>query len=114
MSRRTGKAATRRARQQKRTRQGPSPAAAAAVPPSATEQSPAQDMATVAPTPAAVAPRTTAPAYATGTSSRLGESARLEYHYVVSDLRNTGILILIMAGLLAVAVVAVNLISAAP
>jgi hypothetical protein len=117
MSRRTGKAATRRARQQKRTKQGPSPAAATPVPapspgaPDASATSADATTATVRPT--AATPRSAPPAYATS-SSRLGESARLEYHYVRSDLRNTGILVVIMAVLLGVAVVAVNLISAGP
>jgi hypothetical protein len=109
MSRRTGKAATRRARQQKRTKQGPIPAATAPAP---APDAPVADATTTPATPAA-APRPAVPAYATGTSSRLGESARLEYHYVGRDLRNTAILTLIMGALLVAAVVAVNLISAA-
>jgi hypothetical protein len=47
-------------------------------------------------------------------SSRLGENAREEYHYVGRDLRNTAILTLVMAGLLAGAVVLVNLSGIAP
>jgi hypothetical protein len=43
-----------------------------------------------------------------GSSSRLAESAREEYHYVGRDLRNTLVLMLIMAVILAVAVVIVN------
>jgi hypothetical protein len=41
-------------------------------------------------------------------SSRLAESAREEYHYVGRDLRNTLVLMLVMAAILAVAVVIVN------
>jgi hypothetical protein len=112
MSRRTGKAATRRARQQKRTKQGPSPAATAPAPapnvPAADATTPTTSSATTA-----AAPRPAVPAYASGSSSRLGESARLEYHYVGRDLRNTAILTLVMGALLVAAVVAVNLISAA-
>lgn len=43
----------------------------------------------------------------TGTS-RLGERAATEYHYVVRDLRNIGVLVLILAALLAAATVAVH------
>jgi hypothetical protein len=47
-------------------------------------------------------------------SSRLGENAREEYHYVGRDLRNTAILTLIMAALLAGAVAIVNLAGITP
>ncbi len=106
MPRRTGKAATRRARQQRRTKQGPSPAAAAPRPP--VVESPTADE------PRQPAPRPTAPVWAAATTSRLGESARAEYHYVARDLRNTAVLVLVMAVLLAAAVVAVNLAGIAP
>ena len=43
-----------------------------------------------------------------GGSSRLGERAAAEYHYVVRDLRNIGVLVVVMAVLLAVATIAVN------
>jgi hypothetical protein len=105
MARRTGKAATRRARQQRRARQGPAaPAPAPGATPGSTgtegDQRPA-------------VPRQ--PLFATvPTSSRLGENARDEYHYVGRDLRNTAILSLIMAGLLAAAVALVNLSGIAP
>jgi hypothetical protein len=104
MSRRTGKAATRRARQQRRTKQGPNPAAAAPRP-AVSEPSIPEEPRPPAPRPAA------APAWAatSSTSSRLGESARVEYHYVARDLRNTAVLVVIMGALLAAAVVAVNL-----
>lgn len=45
------------------------------------------------------------PTYVSGTS-RLGERARAEYHYVARDLRNIGVLVVVIAVLLAVAVVA--------
>ena len=110
MPRRTGKAATRRARQQRRTRQGPTPSAAApatqlAAPPPAAAQ-PA-----VAASPAS---RPTGPSFTTASTSRLGEGAREEYHYVMRDLRNTAVLVLVMAALLAAAVVIVNLSGIAP
>jgi hypothetical protein len=41
--------------------------------------------------------------------SRLGERAAAEYHYVLRDLRNIGVLLVVIAVLLAVAVVLVNL-----
>jgi hypothetical protein len=102
MTRRTGKAATRRARQQRRARQGPAAPAAGS---SATGLT---DRPEPAPTRPAVS-FATVPA-----SSRLGENAREEYHYVGRDLRNTAILTLVMAGLLAGAVVLVNLSGIAP
>jgi hypothetical protein len=40
--------------------------------------------------------------------SRLGERAATEYHYVLRDLRNIGVLLVVLAILLAIAVVAVN------
>ena len=44
----------------------------------------------------------------------MGEAARAEYHYVARDLRNTAILVLVMAALLGVAVVVVNLAGIGP
>ena len=41
-------------------------------------------------------------------ASRLGERAAAEYHYVVRDLRNIGILLVVLAVLLAAATIAVN------
>jgi hypothetical protein len=41
-------------------------------------------------------------------ASRLGERAAAEYHYVTRDLRNIGVLLLVLAALLAAATVAVN------
>jgi hypothetical protein len=43
-------------------------------------------------------------------ASRLGERAAAEYHYVTRDLRNIGILLVVLAALLAAATVAVNVI----
>jgi len=43
-----------------------------------------------------------------GGSSRLGERAVAEYHYVVRDLRNIGVLVVVLVVLLAVATFAVN------
>jgi hypothetical protein len=41
-------------------------------------------------------------------SSRLGERAAAEYHYVQRDLRNIGVLLVVLAVLLAIATIAVN------
>jgi len=57
--------------------------------------------------------RTTDFAFGSG-SSRLGERAAADYHYVLSDLRNIGVLLVLMAILLAVAVVAVNALNIGP
>ena len=43
-----------------------------------------------------------------GGSSRLGERAATEYHYVLRDLRNIGVLVVVLAILLVVAAIAVN------
>ena len=40
--------------------------------------------------------------------SRLGERAQQEYHYVIRDLRNIGVLVVVMAALLAVAYIVFN------
>jgi hypothetical protein len=41
-------------------------------------------------------------------SSRLTENAAAEYHYVTRDLRNIGVLVVVMAVLLAISAVVVN------
>ncbi|HEY7526659.1 MAG TPA: hypothetical protein VIA82_07500 [Candidatus Limnocylindria bacterium] len=41
-------------------------------------------------------------------ASRLGERAAAEYHYVTRDLRNIGILVIVLAALLAAATLVVN------
>lgn len=46
--------------------------------------------------------------------SRLSERASSEYHYVLRDLRNIGVLIVVMAVLLAVAVVAFSVLKIGP
>jgi hypothetical protein len=48
------------------------------------------------------------PRVTVGGASRLSERAVAEYHYVQRDLRNIGVLVVIMAVLLLVATVAVN------
>ncbi|HEY7332899.1 MAG TPA: hypothetical protein VH859_08045 [Candidatus Limnocylindria bacterium] len=49
-----------------------------------------------------------------GGPSRLGERAAAEYHYVLRDLRNIGVLLVVLAVLLAVAVLAVNVLGIGP
>ena len=95
MARRAGKAASRKARQRNVPR-APRPAA----PPTAPDQP--VEAATTTPTlgdPPRPARRPSAPAaYAGG--STLTAAERSEYHYVERDLRNIGILTLVMFGLL--------------
>jgi hypothetical protein len=47
--------------------------------------------------------------FGTAGPSRLTERAAAEYHYVTRDLRNIGVLVLVIAALLAVATIAVNM-----
>ncbi|HUG95058.1 MAG TPA: hypothetical protein VMK30_02840 [Pleomorphomonadaceae bacterium] len=65
-------------------------------------------------TPAPLSGRPSAAGVSSVGSSRVGEAARAEYHYVARDLRNTAILVLVMAALLGVAVVVVNLAGIGP
>ena len=110
MPRRSGKAASRRARQQRRSRHpaapGPSVARPATAP--AVAPVPADAGRALSTTPAPLSGRPFASGVSAVGSSRLGEAARAEYHYVARDLRNTAILVLLMAVLLGVAVVVVN------
>jgi hypothetical protein len=64
--------------------------------------------------PASLNPRPFATGGAVAGTSRLGDAARAEYHYVGRDLRNTAVLVVLMAALLAVAVVVVNLAGIGP
>jgi len=48
------------------------------------------------------------PRFTLGGPSRLSERAAAEYHYVTRDLRNIGVLVAVMALLLAVAVIGFN------
>jgi len=117
MPRRSGKAASRRARQQRRSRRPTTPGAVAPRPQVASPESTATSSGPLGSPSAGPASRNPRP-FATGgpvaTTSRLGEAARAEYHYVGRDLRNTGLLVLLMAALLAVAVIVVNLAGIGP
>ncbi|HET8778079.1 MAG TPA: hypothetical protein VFN76_10500 [Candidatus Limnocylindria bacterium] len=95
MARRAGKAASRKARQRqvKRPSVPAGPTAPVAVPPVGTPD--ARAATSLAP------PRRTASATPTG--SVLTDRERAEYHYVERDLRNIGVLTVVMIGLLLVA-----------
>lgn len=120
MAKRGGKAATRRQRQRATAKPAaprpvtrpaapaPAPAPMTADPGMATSTSAAAATPTVAAstTPARARP-TTLPS-GPGPSSRLTEKAMAEYHYVRMDLRNIGVLSLVLLALLGVAYVVVN------
>ncbi|HLE88895.1 MAG TPA: hypothetical protein VI733_02430 [Candidatus Limnocylindria bacterium] len=120
MARRGGKAANRRDRQrraQRRAQQRPAPQPR---PVSSTLSEAIEEAAEQrASAPAAPAPPVTRggradPRFSVAGPSRLGERAAAEYHYVVRDLRNIGVLVVIMAILLGVAVVAFNALGIGP
>lgn len=102
MARRAGKAANRKARQRTLQRQAQRPAAPAQ-PSSATPTSRATTAADPAPAPSRKAP---APIFGVGSTLTMRE--RAEYHYVERDLRNIGVLTVLMAVLLLVAYIAAN------
>lgn len=112
MARRGGKAANRRARQQRRNRPAATPPAPTPAPVSevAEQPMPAATAATpaAAVTPARPASPAPAPARIIAHGSALSAHAREEYHYVGRDLRNIGILVVIMFAVLAVATLAIN------
>jgi hypothetical protein len=95
MGRRAGKAASRKARQRqvKRPAVPAGPTAPAAVPPVGTPDARAATSLTP--------PRRTVSAAATG--SVLTDRERAEYHYVERDLRNIGVLTVVMVALLLLA-----------
>lgn len=131
MARRGGKAANRHARrkgQRGAQRPGSAPGAVQRTPdadlgavsmpssgdmPDAFERADAEVRAAAAPPLASVARRPKGraadPRITVGGSSRLGERAAAEYHYVQRDLRNIGVLVLVMVALLAVATIVVNI-----
>ncbi|HET8571521.1 MAG TPA: hypothetical protein VFN14_06500 [Candidatus Limnocylindria bacterium] len=121
MARRGGKAANRKAKQRKAQRPANPPRPAPPAGATATEESfAAEPMRAEAPaavaTPAAreSAPRestrkvTRDPRAMVAGPSRLSERAQQEYHYVQRDLRNIGVLVVIMAAILAVAYIVFN------
>ncbi len=133
MARRGGKAASRRSRRKQQQRPLPRPGAQGA--PSAAprefelssdpgdaptsgpmsdafEKADAEVRAATAPpmsaTPIRGRSRPADPRVMVGGSSRLGERAVAEYHYVVRDLRNIAVLVAVLIVLLAIATFAVN------
>jgi hypothetical protein len=122
MARRGGKAVTRRSRQRKGQRSA-APARPKAVP-EADVTAASDELVSSAPAAAVEVPVAPKPAVrpsasqratrvAGGTvvgSSRLGERAMQEYHYVKRDLRNIGVLLLIMAAMLVAAFVLFNVV----
>ncbi len=108
------KAASRRDRQRRAQRpQAPQPAAAARPLPGVVSEAidaAAEQRSVTRPAPAAPAPRPgrADPRFTVAGPSRLSERAAAEYHYVLRDLRNIGVLVAIMAILLVVAVLSFN------
>lgn len=108
---RRGKAASRRDRQRRAQRTpGPRPAAPAVPLPGAVSEAieaAAEQRSVARPAPAAPArrPGRADPRFTLTGPSRLSERAAAEYHYVLRDLRNIGMLLAVMAVLLAVAVI---------
>jgi len=97
MARRAGKAASRKARQ-RYVPKTPRPAAPAPAP--ETAPSAAADSTASRQTPSADQPRRTAPVAYASAGSTLTVRERAEYHYVERDLRNIGVLSLVMVVLL--------------
>jgi hypothetical protein len=140
MPRRSGKAASRRSRQRKAAQRSAQPqpqrdmrpsdageaiAASDVGPSDAFEKADAELRASTPPPgsrpanaggrPQTVRARTSDFTFGAGAGpSRLGERAAAEYHYVLRDLRNIGVLLVVMAVLLAVAVLAVNALGIGP
>jgi hypothetical protein len=107
MARRAGKAASRKARQ----RQVRRPAVPSGPTAPAAGTSPATPVPPVGTPDARAATSLNPPrrsVRATGIGSTLTERERADYHYVERDLRNIGILTVVMVGLLAVAWVIFN------
>jgi hypothetical protein len=127
MARRGGKAASRKAKQRKTQRPNVAPRPNTSATPVAPvddaafapdlDSSPMQTAATPAregrETREAARRTTRDPRQMVAGPSRLGERAQQEYHYVIRDLRNIGVLVAIMAALLAVAFIAFNVLGIA-
>jgi len=114
MARRARKSSTRRARQRRHLQQTPRPPA-----PQPEALAEAADTVAPAATPAASSlPRASStthrgrpadPRFQVAGPSRLSERAIAEYHYVQRDLRNIGVLVVILVALLAAGALIVNL-----
>lgn len=125
MARRGGKAASRRERQRRAQRQvqpRPAPPRPAAATLNEAVDAVAEERVTqerVAAAPVAPAMQLTKgarhdPRFAVSGPSRLGERAAAEYHYVRSDLRNIGLLVVVMAVVLGIATFAFNALGIGP
>ena len=108
MSRRGGKAASRRARQKRRA-QHPKGSSPATFPPSPSAPAPI-----VAPEAPVRVPARAVSVVAGGGSSRLSERAREEYHYVGRDLRNIAVLMLAIGVMLTAVVIVAHLTGVIP
>jgi hypothetical protein len=121
MARRGGKAANRRDRQRRAQRRATQRPAAPARPitgvVSEAVEAAAEQRTESAPAPSP-APLTRGarsdPRFAVAGPSRLSERAAAEYHYVRRDLRNIGVLVVVMAVLLGAAVVAFSAMGIGP
>ena len=118
MAKRGGKAANRRAKQRRAQRPSSPPRPVAPVDATlgedAFEAEPMRAAAGPPPTPARDSVREPSrrpsrdPRAMIAGPSRLGERAQAEYHYVIRDLRNIGVLVVVMAAILAVAFIVFN------
>jgi len=113
MARRAGKSSTRRARRRRGLQtSGPRPTATdVSITPSAeteVEAPPASQQAQPRPVASSSSSARSVARSSVGGPSRLTERAIAEYHYVQQDLRNIGVLLVIMAALLIAAAIVVN------
>ena len=124
MARRGGKAANRRDRSRRAQRKAPlrpavpqrptGDAVSDAVEAAAERRAEAAPARAVAATPALTRGARSDPRFAVAGPSRLSERAASEYHYVIRDLRNIGVLVVVMGVLLAVAVIGFSALGIGP
>jgi hypothetical protein len=124
MARRGGKAANRRDRQrqaQRRAQQRPAAPArpisgvvSEAVDAAAERRVEAAPARTVPASPALTRGARSDPRFAVAGPSRLSERAAAEYHYVMRDLRNIAVLVVVMGVLLAAAAIGFNALGIGP
>lgn len=123
MARRGGKAANRRDRNRRAQRKAPLRPAVTPRPPvdavtdaieAAAERRAEAAPARPAPTPAPTRGARSDPRFAVAGPSRLSERAASEYHYVMRDLRNIGVLVVVMGVLLVAAVIGFSALGIGP
>ena len=123
MARRGGKAANRRDRNRRAQRKAPLRPAVAQRPPvdavtdaieAAAERRAEAAPARPSPTPAPTRGARSDPRFAVAGPSRLSERAASEYHYVMRDLRNIGVLVVVMGVLLVAAVIGFSALGIGP